>query len=138
MNINKIFSLLLVTLILGTRVGFALNIHYCENTIAEISIAYNPQNCGMENEDESQTEHKTSFSKKSCCEDEVFLFQNQEPQKHQTEFLSQEILFTKNALISIETLQRLDITEVEKISIWCPTPESKKLFLINQSLVFYD
>ena len=138
MNPYRIFSLLLATLIFGTRVGFALNIHYCGNTIAEISLAYNPQNCGMENEEESQTEHKTSFSKKSCCEDEVFLFQNQEPQKHQTEFLSQEILFTKNALISIETLQRLDITEVEKISIWCPTPKSKKLFLINQSLVFYD
>jgi hypothetical protein len=136
MNINKIFSLLLVTLILGTRVGFALNIHYCENTIAEISIAYNPQNCGMENEDESQTEHKTSFSKKSCCEDEVFLFQNQEPQKHQTEFLSQEVLFTKNALTPIETLQ-LDITEIEKFSIWCPPIVSKKLFLIHQSLVFY-
>jgi hypothetical protein len=137
MNSNKIFSLLLATLILGTRVGFALNIHYCGNTIAEISIAYNPQNCGMENEEESQTEHKTSFSKKSCCEDEVFLFQNQEPQKHQTEFLSQEILFTKNALISIETLQRLDITEIEKFSIWCPPIVSKKLFLIHQSFVFY-
>jgi hypothetical protein len=137
MNINKIFSLLLVTLILGTRVGFALNIHYCENTIAEISIAYNPQKCGMENEDESQTEHKTSFSKKSCCEDEVFLFQNQEPQKHQTEFLSQEVLFTKNALTPIETLQQLDITEIEKFSIWCPPIVSKKLFLIHQSLVFY-
>ena len=137
MNINKIFSLLLATLILGTRVGFALNIHYCENTIAEISIAYNPQNCGMENEEESQTEHKTSFSKKSCCEDKVFLFQNQEPQKHQTEFLSQEVLFTKNTLTPIETLQQLDITEIEKFSIWCPPIVSKKLFLIHQSLVFY-
>lgn len=137
MNINKIFSLLLATLILGTRVGFALNIHYCENTIAEISIAYNPQNCGMENEEESQTEHKTSFSKKSCCEDKVFLFQNQEPQKHQTEFLSQEVLFTKNALTPIETLQQLDITEIEKFSICCPPIVSKKLFLIHQSLVFY-
>jgi hypothetical protein len=137
MNINKIFSLLLATLILGTRVGFALNIHYCENTIAEISIAYNPQNCGMENEEESQTEHKTSFSKKSCCEDKVFLFQNQEPQKHQTEFLSQEVLFTKNALTPIETLQQLDITEIEKFSIWCPPIVSKKLFLIHQSFVFY-
>lgn len=137
MNSNKIFSLLIATLILGTRVGFALNIHYCGNTIAEISVAYNPQNCGMENEEESQTEHKTSFSKKSCCEDEVFLFQNQEPQKHQTEFPSQEILFTKNAHISIETLQRLDITEIEKFSIWCPPIVSNKLFLIHQSLIFY-
>ena len=76
MNPNRIFSLLLAILILGTRVGFALNIHYCGNTIAEISLAYNPQNCGMENEEESQAEQKTSFSEKSCCEDEVVLFQN--------------------------------------------------------------
>jgi hypothetical protein len=91
----------------------------------------------MENEEESQTEHKTSFSKKSCCEDKVFLFQNQEPQKHQTEFLSQEVLFTKNALTPIETLQQLDITGIEKFSIWCPPIVSKKLFLIHQSFVFY-
>jgi len=72
MNTCKIFSLFLAILILGTRVGFALNVHYCGNTVAEISLAYNPQNCGMENEEESQTEHKTSFSEKSCCADEVF------------------------------------------------------------------
>jgi hypothetical protein len=137
MNPNRIFSVLLATLILGTRVGFALNIHYCGNTIAEISLAYNPQNCGMENEEESQAEQKTSFSEKSCCEDEVFLFQNQEPQKHQTEFLSQEVLFTKNALTPIETLKQLDITEVEKFLIWCPPNVSKKLFLIHHSFVFY-
>ena len=137
MNPSRIFSLLLATLIFGTRVGFALNIHYCGNTIAEISLAYNPQNCGMENEEESQAKHKTSFSEKSCCKDEVFLFQNQEPQKHQTKFLSQEVLFTKNALTPIETLQQLDITEVEKFSIWCPPNVSKKLFLIHQSLVIY-
>jgi len=138
MNTSKIFSLFLAILILGTRVGFALNVHYCGNTVAEISLAYNPQNCGMENEEESQTEHKTSFSEKSCCADEVFLFQNHEPQKHQTEFLSQEVLFTKNTITPFETIQQFSIAEIDNFFIWNPPPESNKLFLIYNSLVFYD
>ena len=47
--------------------GFAVNIHYCGNSIAEISIAYNPRKCDMGDGVYNQTSNKTSFSKKSCC-----------------------------------------------------------------------
>jgi hypothetical protein len=137
-NRYKIFSLFFAALIFGTRVGFAVNIHYCGNSIAEISIAYNPQKCDMGDGAYSQTSDKTSFSKKSCCADEVFLFQNHEPQKNQTEFHSQELSFIKNTLLPSQLLEQLNIVKVEKFSIWYPPPESGKLFLINQSLVFYD
>ena len=76
MNRYKILSLFFAALIFGTRVGFAVNIHYCGNSIAEISIAYIPQKCDIGDEMYSQTSDKTSFSRKSCCPDEVFLFQN--------------------------------------------------------------
>lgn len=138
MNRYKIFSLFFAALIFGTRVGFAVNIHYCGNSIAEISVAYNPQKCDMGDGAYSQTSDKTSFSKKSCCADEVFLFQNHEPQKNQTEFHSQELSFIKNTLLPSQLLEQLNIVKVEKFSIWYPPPESGKLFLINQSLVFYD
>ena len=138
MNRYKIFILFFAALIFGTRVGFAVNIHYCGNSIAEISIAYNPQKCDMGDGAYSQTSDKTSFSKKSCCADEVFLFQNHEPQKNQTEFHSQELSFIKNTLLPSQLLEQLNIVKVEKFSIWYPPPESGKLFLINQSLVFYD
>jgi hypothetical protein len=137
-NRYKIFSLFFAALIFGTRVGFAVNIHYCGNSIAEISIAYNPQKCDMGDGAYSQTSDKTSFSKKSCCADEVFLFQNHEPQKNQTEFHSQELSFIKDTLLPSQLLEQLNIVKVEKFSIWYPPPESRKLFLINQSLVFYD
>ena len=138
MNRYKIFSLFFAALIFGTRVGFAVNIHYCGNSIAEISIAYNPQKCDMGDGAYSQTSDKTSFSKKSCCADEVFLFQNHEPQKNQTEFHSQELSFIKDTLLPSQLLEQINIVKVEKFSIWYPPPESGKLFLINQSLVFYD
>ncbi len=138
MNRYKVLSLFFAALIFGTRVGFAVNIHYCGNSIAEISIAYNPQKCDMGDGVYSQSSDKTSFSKKSCCADEVFLFQNHEPQKNQTEFHSQELSFVKDTLLPSKLLEHLNIAEVEKFSIWYPPPESKKLFLIHQSLVFYD
>jgi hypothetical protein len=79
-----------------------------------------------------------SFYSDRNSADEVFLFQNHEPQKNQTEFHSQELSFIKNTLLPSQLLEQLNIVKVEKFSIWYPPPESGKLFLINQSLVFYD
>ena len=138
MNRYKILSLFFAALIFGTRVGFAVNIHYCGNSIAEISIAYNQQKCDMGDGVYYQTSNKTLLSKKSCCADEIFLFQNHEPQKNQTEFHSQKLSFVKDTLLPPKLLEQLNIAEVEKFSIWHPPPESKKLFIIHHSLVFYD
>ena len=138
MKMKRFLSIVLAILLLGSRVGFALNVHYCGDHIAKVSLAYSPENCGMENGEKKQISNALKFSKKFCCEDDVLLFQNHEPQKHQTEFLSQEVLFTKNTLTPFETIQQLSIAEIDNFSIWNPPPESTKLFLIYHALVFYD
>ena len=51
MNKKQFSSLILALMILGTRVGFALNVHYCGSQIAAISLASHPSNCGMEMEE---------------------------------------------------------------------------------------
>ena len=85
MNKKQYLSFTLALLIMSTRVGFALNIHYCGHQIAEISLASNPSNCGMEIDQDYQLPEHTSFSKTPCCKDQTLLFQNNEPQKFETE-----------------------------------------------------
>ena len=81
MKIKSLVSLFLTLTILGTRVGYALNIHYCKDKIAKISLAYNSSNCNMESNFGPKAHSENEFTKKSCCEDDIQLFQNHEPQK---------------------------------------------------------
>ena len=55
----------------------ALNFHYCGDHLAEISLALNPKGCGMETSTlETLKPTFLHFSQKSCCADEVEVYQN--------------------------------------------------------------
>ena len=54
MKIKSLVSLFLTLIILTTRVGYALNVHYCDDKIAKISLAYNSSKCGMESNFDSE------------------------------------------------------------------------------------
>ena len=139
MKIKSLVSLFLTLIILTTRVGYALNVHYCDDKIAKISLAYSSSNCGMESNFDSKLNPLDKLAKKSCCEDEIQLFQNHEPQKIDLED------FLKVAIIKNIPLRHLDIKTLKshflsKLYIFNPpSPPTKtcKLFLKNNSFIFY-
>lgn len=138
MNKKQYLSFTLALLIMSTRVGFALNIHYCGHQIAEISLASNPSNCGMEIDQDYQLPEHTSFSKTPCCKDQTLLFQNNEPQKFETE--SNLVLFGLDKLILNENSFEAPalISRVFLKTNWNPPPPRKnKIFLLNHSFVVY-
>jgi hypothetical protein len=73
MNQLKLF--LLIILFVHSKMGMALNFHYCGDHLAQISFALNPKGCGMETSKTSDSD-TLSFSQKNCCADEVEIFQN--------------------------------------------------------------
>ena len=131
-------SLILALLVMSTRVGFALNVHYCGHQIANISLASNPSNCGMEMEQNNHLSKQTSFSKTPCCKDQTLLFQNLEPQKVEAEsnlvFFGLERIFCGEVL----TLHSIPVVKNVLYSEWSPPPPgNQKIFLLNLSFVFY-
>ena len=123
MKMKQLVSLFLALLIFGTRVGFALNLHYCGDRIAEISFAQNPLKCGMEMSQDKASQNEHSFSKKACCKDTTLLFQNQEPQTQ------------KNFIDSLLEFQFHEIRQT--LSDWNPPPPPTNLLSLRQALVFY-
>ncbi|MDC1080848.1 hypothetical protein OAQ15_01945 [Flavobacteriaceae bacterium] len=73
MNQLKLF--LLIILFVHSKMGMALNFHYCGDHLVQISFALNPKGCGMETSKTSYSD-TLSFSQKNCCADEVEIFQN--------------------------------------------------------------
>ena len=139
MKIKSLVSLFLILTILGTRVGYALNIHYCKDKIAKISLAYSPSDCNMDSNFDPKANLENEFTKKSCCEDDIQLFQNHEPQKiDQEDFLKVTII--KNICLrhlDIKTLKSHFLSNLNLFNPPSPPTKTCKLFLKNNSFIFY-
>jgi len=138
MKMKRFLSILLASLLLGTRVGFALNVHYCGDHISKVSLAYSPENCGMEKGKETQIPNALKFSKKSCCEDDVLLFQNHEPQNKHPEVQPKDAPLFVQATVPVNKIENRVLPFVFKPIHWIPPPRPNKLFLLQHTLVFYD
>jgi hypothetical protein len=124
---------------LATRVGYALNVHYCEDKIAKISLAYNSSNCNMESNFDPKVNSENEFTKKSCCEDVIQLFQNHEPQKiDQENFL--KITIVEDVFFRDSNFKNLKLNlfyEAYLFNSLSPPTKTCKLFLKNNSFIFY-
>ena len=139
MKTKQFFSLFTAFLIFTTRVGYALNIHYCGDEIAEVSFAYKPVKCGMDSKHESKKSENTEAYKKSCCKDDTELFQNNEPQKVHVEVVSKVSALKSSPFHDIYNSDFKLGFVFEEFSNWNPPPKnSNKIFLVQQSLIFYD
>jgi len=139
MKIKSLLSLFLALAILGTRVGYALNIHYCKDKIAKISLAYSPSDCNMDSNFDPKDNLENEFTKKSCCEDDIQLFQNHEPQKIDQENLL-KITIIENVFFRDSNFRTLKLYLLSKAYLFnslSPPAKTCKLFLKNNSFIFY-
>ena len=138
MNFKRFFSFALAFFLLSTRIGFALNVHYCGAEISVISFANDPLTCGMEvNHKEKKSEH-TKFSKFSCCEDQVLLFQNQEHQQQETGFVPSIFLGNFPYDEKIPSVHQKFFNREKNSSQWNPPPPQKiKFYIFLHALVVY-
>lgn len=137
MNKKQYVSLILALLLMSTRIGFAINVHYCGHQIAEISLAYNPFGCGMEIDLDKRLPKHTNFSKTPCCKDQILLLQNNEPQKFEID--SNLDLFGIEKEIHSKSLFEVPISFSNiafKIKYTIPPPKNK-IFLLNHSFIIY-
>ena len=138
MKIKQLVCFTLAVLIFGTRVGYALNVHYCGDHIAEVSLAFISSNCEMESHQNSKISFKTEISKKSFCKDNTVLFQNQQYQKVSLESFQKVIAINASILFPIYSFESKLILISKVFLNWNPPPpKSDKLFLIQQSFIFY-
>ena len=137
MNKKQYVSLILALILMTTRIGFAINVHYCGHQIAEISLASNPFGCGMETDQDKRFSKHTNFSKTPCCKDQILLLQNNEPQKFEID--SNLVLFGIEKSIQSECLfevPTLFSNIASKIKYTTPPPKNK-IFLLNHCFIIY-
>ena len=138
MKMKHLTSLFLAFLIFGSRVGFALNVHYCGSKGEIISLAQKSSNCGMIKALVKESSTKIVFSKTPCCKDKTFLFQNDEPQKTQLETVDVLVtLFSSIPLNNFSVNTPPVLLLIEELNWNPPPPKKNQLILLKHSFVYY-
>jgi len=128
--------ILLLLLFVHSKMGMALNFHYCGDHLAAISSAYSPKGCGMEMNKNQKTD-KFSFSQKSCCADALEIFQSTEDISIADDVKGLDLDFLSSPIQGIRKLAVL--ANNQKTQLYKrPPPLQRRLFNLYGSYVFYE
>lgn len=130
---KQLRSILLLLLFLHSKVGVALNVHYCGGQIAAVSWAYLPENCGMEMKKSSS--ELPIFSAKNCCDDDLVVEQNSEDQK-QPDQKDRRTVANLTQPVFQDTNSLSYNSQLLVFSVYNPPPKLKQ-YNLNCSLIFY-
>ena len=136
MNINSIKAIFFALIFLTSKIGVALNVHYCGGHIQEIALAWNVEGCGISLEKSQGTHQGLEFTKKHCCQDKTIFIQNNEPQKNS----DSDLHVTYFAIQQYNTCS-FDLSKIIFPKAVFVKPKQlvfeEKIFLLHHSLIFY-
>jgi len=136
MNTNSIKAIFFVLIFLTSKIGVALNVHYCGGHIQEIALAWNVEGCGISLEKSQGTHQGLEFTKKHCCQDKTIFIQNNEPQKNS----DSDLHVTYFAIQQYNTCS-FDLSKIIFPKAVFVKPKhlvfEEKIFLLHHSLIFY-
>ena len=136
MNSKNFKAIFFVLIFLASKVGLALNVHYCGGHIAEIELAWKVEGCGMFSEKIEDKDQAISILKKHCCTDDTIFIQNNEPQKSSDAdfkissfFIS---IYDLNSFVDIN----IAFPNILYVSSKFFIPK-RKIYLLHQHLILY-
>ena len=136
MNTNSIKAIFFVLIFLTSKIGVALNVHYCGGHIQEIALAWNAEGCGISLEKSQDTHQGLEVTKKHCCQDKTVFIQNNEPQKTS----DSELQVTYFAIQQYNTCS-YDVSKIIFPKAVFVKPKhlvfKEKIFLLHHRLIFY-
>ena len=133
---KRLKVILLLLLFVHSKMGMALNLHYCGDHIALISLAYSPKGCGMEVIKNQKTEG-FSFSQKSCCSDALEIFQSTEDISIADEAKGLDLDIFSPPIQGVRKLPVLAYNQKIQLNKR-PPPLQRQLFSLYGSFVFYE
>ena len=133
MNSKGLKSVFFILILLASKVGLAINVHYCCGQISEISMAWDAEGCQMQ----PIMDHSGFVIKKNhCCNNQSLYIQNNNPQKIVE--LSFDLNFPiinyyENSFFFTEELY-LNQKEIPRNHFLIP---KSKIYLFNSAFIFY-
>ena len=136
MNKNSIKAIFSVLIFLTSKIGVALNVHYCGGHIQEIALAWNVEGCGISLKKSKDTHQGLKVTKNHCCQDKTVFIQNNEPQKT----IESDLQVTYFEVQQYNTCT-IDLSKIIFPKAVFVKPKHlifrEKIFLLHHSFIFY-
>ncbi|WGK65310.1 HYC_CC_PP family protein [Croceiramulus getboli] len=96
-GVHQIAAVLMACVVLFTTQSFAVNMHYCGNTIVDVALWSSAKGCGMEQLQKSTPCEDPSMTLESCCKDQKIVKEGQNDLKSSLD----TIAFEKQTLMPV-------------------------------------
>ena len=136
MNVKNFKAVFFALIFLTSKIGVALNVHYCGGYIEGIVLAWNAVGCGMPLEKSQDSHQGFNFKKKHCCQDQTIFIQNNEPQQNIDHEIQLEYIgFSSNKPFQFKASKTIFLKTV--FTQPKPRVSREKIFILYQSFIFY-
>ena len=129
---HKIVSLVMAFVVLFSTMSFAINMHYCGDTLVETAMFHKAEGCGMEMQNPST--EGCSITKKNCCNDEQSVVDGQDELQLQVDKISfeQQVFITSFVYTYINLFEGLN-ENVSSFEEYEPRLVIKEIFKIDET-----
>ncbi|WP_282030730.1 HYC_CC_PP family protein [Winogradskyella eximia] len=129
---HQIMSLAMAFVVLFSTMSFAVNMHYCGDTLVETAIFHKAKGCGMEMEKPST--EGCSITKKNCCNDEQLVVDGQDELQLQVDKISfeQQVFIASFVYTYINLFEGLD-NNVSSFEEYEPPLVIRQLYKIDET-----
>ena len=136
MNLRSVKAIFFVLIFLTSKIGVALNVHYCSGYIQEIALAWNVGGCEMSLVKSHDNRQGLKVTKNHCCQDKTVFIQNNEPQRT-TDYELQASYFA----IPQSNRCTFDLSKIIFPKVGFVKPKylvfKEKIYLQHHRLIFY-
>ena len=118
--------------VLFSTMSFAINMHYCGDTLVETAMFHKAEGCGMEMQNPST--EGCSITKKNCCNDEQSVVDGQDELQLQVDKISfeQQVFITSFVYTYINLFEGLN-ENVSSFEEYEPRLVIKEIFKIDET-----
>jgi len=129
---HKIMSFVMAFVVLFSTMSFAVNMHYCGDTLVETAIFHKAKGCGMEMQKPST--EGCAITKKNCCKDEQLVVDGQNELQLQVDTISfeQHLFITSFVYTYINLFEGLD-NNVSSYETYKPPLVIRQIFKIDET-----
>ncbi|WP_339841896.1 hypothetical protein [uncultured Maribacter sp.] len=112
--LHKITAVFMAAVVLMTTMSFAVDMHYCGDTLVDFSFVHQVESCGMEKAQVIANCETSIASEKSCCTDKQLIIEGQEDLKVSFDHLTleQQIFVASFTFSYINLFEGIETNEV--------------------------
>ncbi|SDB29290.1 hypothetical protein SAMN03097699_0548 [Flavobacteriaceae bacterium MAR_2010_188] len=133
---HKSLSLVMAVLVLSTTLSFAIDMHFCGETLVDYSFLKQAKTCGMEQPLNTVKCENPSVSQKSCCSNSQLIKQASDDLKVSSQQLSPEIqIFITSFFYAYQNLFQTDTTNKISFNEYPPPLIQRNIMILHQTFL---